>query len=83
MSVKGTKTQAQQKLRAMLSLTDKGIPVDTTKITFSQWLSKWMMDYVTPKCRQKTIERYQGLIDKHIVPYLGHVELTKLTPSDH
>jgi integrase len=81
-TVKGTKAQAQQRLRAMLSLTDKGIPVATTKITFSQWLTKWMAGYVIPKLRQKTIERYQGLIDKHLVPYIGHVELTKLTPID-
>lgn len=81
-AVKGTKTQAQQKLRELLSLTDKGIPVATQKITFGQWLAKWMAGYVTPKLRQKTIERYQGLIDKHIAPYVGQVELTKLTPSD-
>lgn len=81
-NVKGTKAKAQQKLRELQSLTDKGIPVATQKITFGQWLAKWMAGYVTPKLRQKTIERYQGLIDKHIVPYVGHVELTKLTPMD-
>ena len=41
-----------------------------------------MAGYVIPKLRQKTIERYQGLIDKHLVPYIGHVELTKLIPID-
>jgi len=81
-NVKGTKAQAQQKLRGLLSLTDKGIPVNTQKITFDQWLAKWMTDHVVPNTRQKTIERYKGLIQKHIAPYLGHVELTKLTPSD-
>ena len=80
-SVKGTKAQAQQKLRELLSLSDKGIPVDTQKITFGQWLDKWMTDYAAHK-RQKTIERYEGLIQRHIAPYVGHVELTKLTPGD-
>ena len=80
-AVKGTKTEAQRKLRELLSLTDKGIPVATQKITFGQWLAKWMKDYVVHK-RQKTIERYEGLIEKHIAPYIGHIELTKLSPSD-
>jgi len=80
-AVKGTKSQAQRKLRELLSLSDKGIPVDTQKITFGPWLDKWMRDYVAHK-RQKTIERYEGLIKNHIAPYLGRIELTKVTPSD-
>jgi integrase len=41
-----------------------------------------MQNYVIPNTRQKTIERYEGIIRKHIVPALGHIELTKLTPRD-
>ena len=52
------------------------------KITFGEWLSKWMTEYVIPNKRQKTIERYEGLIQKHIAPELGRIELTKLTPSE-
>ena len=81
-NVKGTKTQAQQKLRVLLSSLDQGLPIGTQKITFGQWLSKWMAEYVVPNKRQKTIERYEGLIQKHIAPYLGPIELTKLTPSE-
>lgn len=81
-SVKGTKAQAQQKLRELLTLSDRGITVSTCKITFGQWLTKWMKDYVVPNTRQKTVERYEGLIKKHIAPVLGHIDLTKVTPSD-
>jgi len=81
-NVKGTKKLAQQQLRELLSSNDKGIPIDTPKITFGLWLSKWMAEYVVPNKRQKTIERYEGLIQKHISPDLGRIELTKLTPSD-
>ena len=81
-NVKGTKTQAQQKLRELLSAQDKGVPIGAQKITFGEWLSKWMLEYVVPNTRQKTIERYEGLIQRHIAPVLGRIELTKLTPSD-
>ena len=81
-NVKGTKSKAQQKLRELLSLDDKGIPVDTRKMTLNQWLAKWLSDYVAPNVRQKSQERYEGLIRNHIVPSLGNIELTKVTPSD-
>lgn len=81
-NVKGTKTQAQQKLRELLTSLDKGIPIGSQKISFGEWLSKWMDEYVIPDKRQKTIERYEGLIQKHIAPVLGRIELTKVTPSD-
>ena len=79
---RGNKTEANRKLRELLTSLDKGIPIGTQKITFGQWLSRWMAEYVVPKRRQRTIERYEGLIKKHIAPYVAHVELTKLSPSD-
>ena len=78
---RGNKTEANRTLRELLTSLDKGIPIGNRKITFGQWLAKWMEDYVINK-RQKTIERYEGLIEKHIAPYVGHIELTKLTPGD-
>lgn len=79
---RGNKTEANKKLRELLTSLDKGIPVSTKKITLGQWLSKWMAEYIVPNKRQKTIERYEGLIQKHIIPDLGSLELTKLTPSE-
>ena len=81
-NVKGTKGKAQEKLRELLISLDRGIPVSTQKVTVGQWLVKWMAEYIVPNKRQKTIERYEGLIQKHITPNLGRIELTKLTPSD-
>lgn len=81
-NVKGTKAQAQQKLRELLTSLDKGIPVSTTKISFGDWLSRWFAEHVVPMTRQKSQERYEGLIRNHIVPSLGNIELAKVTPSD-
>ena len=45
-AVKGTKAQAQQKLRELLSTLDKGMPLDTSKVTLGEFLERWMRDYV-------------------------------------
>ena len=81
-SVKGTKKLAEQKLRELLSSTDKGIPIDSRKITVGEWMQKWMAEYVVPNRRQKTAETYRGIIKNHIIPALGQLELSKVLPSD-
>ena len=81
-NVKGTKAQAQQKLRELLSAYDKGIPLNTEKATLSQWMAKWLAEYVVPKRRQTTKERYERAIKRHILPELGHIQLVQLTPRD-
>ena len=81
-SFKGNKGQAQQKLRELLLAQHNGVPISTDKITVSQWLTRWTTDYLVPNVRQKTLERYKGIIVRHIVPAIGHVVLSKLTPGD-
>jgi integrase len=81
-NVKGTKKLAQEQPRELLISLDKGVPISPGKITLGEWLEKWLLDYVARNCRQKTRERYEGIIRHHVIPVLGHIELTKLTPRD-
>ena len=79
-TARGTKVQAQRKLRELLSSMDRGIDISTDKILFRDWLDRWMRDLIIPQRRQNTRERYQGIIRLHINPALGHVEVAKLSP---
>ena len=80
-NVQGTKAQAQRKLREFLSAYDKGVPLATEKVTLAQWMSKWLAEYIVPKRRQMTKERYERAIKRHILPDLGHIQLVRLTPG--
>ena len=80
-NVRGRKADADHRLRELLSLTDKGIPLTTQKVTVLQWMHRWLADYVTPRARPKTAERYEGIIRKHVIPHVGQIELAKLTPT--
>ncbi len=80
-TVRGTKAQAQRKLRELLTSLDQGIALPAEKILLRDWLDQWMQEIIAPNRRQRTKERYQGIITRHIKPAIGHVQLTKLAPS--
>ena len=79
-TVQGAKAQAQRKLRGLLSILDKGLGLPAEKILLRDWLDRWMQER-TPHWRQNTKERYQGVVQKHLKPNIGHIELTKLAPA--
>ena len=81
-NVKGTKSKAQRQLRDILASLDKGLPVDTGKITVGEFLVRWLKDYAIPNTRPRTAERYESDIRLHIAPALAHIQLSRLAPSD-
>ena len=82
LTVRGKKADGERKLRELLSHTDKGITLNTQRITVGQWLKRWLEDYIAPRARPKTIERYEGIVYRHLTPNVGKIELTKLAPGD-
>ena len=80
-TIRGTKAQAQRRLRELLSILDKGMGLPVENLLLRDWLDRWMQEVVAPNRRQRTKERYQGIIARHIKPAIGHVQLTKLAPS--
>ena len=80
-SVKGTKKQAQQRLRELLTELDGGIEPFTGRILMRDWLNRWMSDCVEEHLSQATQDRYRGIVQNHLIPALGHIELKRLSPS--
>ena len=50
-------------------------------ILVKDWLARWLDEKVRPARKTNTQERYEGIIRRQIVPYLGDVELVALTPT--
>ncbi len=80
-TVRGKKSDAQRRLREILSELDRGITPTKTRYNLGEWMDKWMEEKIVPKGKQKTIDRYWDDIRIHIKPALGHIELTKLSPA--
>ena len=80
-SVKGTKKEAEKRLSELLSQLDNGIYIQPKKTTFADYLEMWLNEYAKNNLSPRGIERYAGIIRKHLIPDLGKVTLTQLRPE--
>ena len=74
-----TKAECQAWLRRMQFQLDQGYDYQGGKITLGEYLVEWLIGYKIT-IRPKTHHRYKGLIDKYIVPNIGHITLKDLHP---
>lgn len=47
---------------------------------YKNWLNEWLNNYIKPTCKIRTFERYEQIVEKHIINVLGQYELRDLTP---
>jgi integrase len=80
-NVKGKKSEADAKLRELLSSLDQGLPLGTGKTILSDFLEKWM-EVHSSRVRERTIYGYRNVLRRYVVPCLGSKQLTLLRPSD-
>jgi integrase len=78
-TVKGSKKNAQAKLREVLSAVDNGSYVDKSQETVTQFADRWMHTYVATNCTLRTAKGYQGNVDRYILPAIGRVAVQNLT----
>lgn len=79
-TVKGTKKEAQSKMRELLDALEKGVFVKPNKRTFEAWLEEWLENYAKMRVSPKTWDGYRHIVRRHISPALGALELIKLEP---
>ncbi len=77
-----TRRESSEKLTEALRNCQLGLPVSNDKITFGQFLDKWLEDSVKPGVRPRTFIRYSGDVRNHLKPALGKIKLAKLSAPD-
>lgn len=55
------------------------LPLRTRNDTLAAYLPVWLDLYVKRNVRERTVEAYEGAINTHIIPSLGHIPLKELT----
>lgn len=60
---------------------EKGLHLDAGKITFEEFIRIWLRDHAEPNLAPKTLFGYKDMLEKRIIPALGHKKLNKLQPQ--
>ena len=76
----GTKKDAEKELNRMLHELETGMYVESSKLTFGEYLRKWLTDYAKISVAPKTYLRYEEIVTKSIIPGLGQLEIEKFKP---
>ncbi|MET4149919.1 site-specific integrase [Bradyrhizobium sp. RT7b] len=78
---RGTKKEAETKLRSVLDAVDKGTHVAPDKTTLRKWSADWIALKAAER-QHKTVARYEDLLEKHVLPKLGDRPLQQIKPIE-
>lgn len=78
--VRGTYKQAEQELTKLLREVDTQVYVTATKQTVAEYLRGWIAP--RRKISVKTRRGYTDHIENNIIPYIGGLQLSKLSPRE-
>jgi len=81
MTVKEARAATIAKLNKRVAELEKNGDLPNEQQTVAQWLHVWFDTIALKKIRPKTAATYRTLLEKHILPEIGHVQLTKLTSA--
>jgi integrase len=77
--VRGTRKETERRERELLSARESGTFVEPYRMTVAEYMTKWL-ESVRQKVEPNTYRGYEQRSRTHIVPDLGHVRLTDLSP---
>jgi integrase len=74
--------EVSEKMKSLLADQQKGMPLKTNeRLTVEQFLKSWLTT-VKGEVRIATYVQYEVSVRCHLIPKLGHVPVSKLTPQD-
>ena len=75
-----TRVEVAAKLRDWLKARSDGQLAVSERRTLAQYVDEWL-ETIRPNLRPRTWQRYAELLRVHVLPELGNVRLTKLSPE--
>jgi integrase len=80
-TVHGRKGDAQRRLTELLTSLDKGVYTPPGRLTVAEHLHNWLEGYVRTNCSLRTLDGYQGVVEGHLIPAFGQLQLKQLNPQ--
>lgn len=75
-----TKREAKRDLARIQAEIYSGMFVEVTNMNVAEYLRHWLIAYASVNVSAKTLEGYTQLVEQRIIPELGNVPLSRLTP---
>lgn len=75
-----TKQEAQRAMNEFEHTLTSGNYIKPTKVTYKEYMTKQYLEDKLTKVKQRTLDTYTWLIEKHVLPRLGSIELSNLKP---
>ncbi len=79
-TVKGTKKQAEEKLRGLLEKHTRGKLARPDKRSVGEYLDWWLENVAKVRVRASTLASYTAIVETYLKPDLDSTRLDKLTP---
>lgn len=82
-----TRAEVSRKLTAAMADRNRGVVFDADELRVAEWLDSWLSDCLKPlvdagKMAHGTFVRYEGIVNKHLTPVLGHKKLKNLSRAE-
>src|SRR5262245_27956463 len=79
---RGTKREAEKELTKIVGSLNTGSYVEPMKETVSAFLTRWLRDCVDATIpRASTRRSYHMIVERHLIPSLGHLPLQRLSAT--
>jgi integrase len=77
-----TKKDAQQFLNETMATIQAGTFTQPTRVSFGEFLTERWLPTRRMAVRESTYASYRGMVDRHVIPALGHVPIQQIS-ADH
>ena len=82
MSSAGTRQEVAAKVRKLQAKRDAGVvPIADGGLSVAQWLRHWLETIAASRVRPGTLYDYRLVVEKRLIPALGHHRLNRLEPE--
>ena len=76
-----TRREAEAASARIISEIDGGAFVEPSAIKVGEFLTYWLAAYAATNVAAKTLQTYTEIVERSLIPALGHVRLCKLSPA--
>jgi integrase len=76
-----TRKEVQDKLNAALHEQKRGMLATGPQQALKAYLENWLEQVYKPSVKLSSYRQYRVVVEKHLIPGLGHIPVQKLTPE--